>query len=104
MEKEENRKTDQEELESKNEKDFNAGANDSDYDGGHPQDASPQSDSQINSSEERLNREEASRSEDAANSFNAGGNDSDYDGGHPDDVSPSSKGSISSEHSNSKEE
>ncbi|TWT16049.1 hypothetical protein [Planomicrobium sp. CPCC 101079] len=104
MGKEENRKTDQEELESMNKKDFNAGGNDSDYDGGHPQDVSPQSGNQINSSEERLNREEASRSEDAANSFNAGGNDSDYDGGHPDDVSSDSKGSVSSEHSNTKED
>lgn len=85
------------------EKNFNTGGNDSDYDGGHPQDVSPQSDSQINSSEERLNREEESRSEDAANAFNAGGNDSDYDGGHPEDVSSESKGSINSEHSNSEE-
>ncbi|PSL34364.1 hypothetical protein B0H99_10991 [Planomicrobium soli] len=103
MGREEDRKMELEEEKS-NKKDFNAGGNDSDYDGGHPQDGSPHSDSQINSSEERLNREEEDRSEDAANSFNAGGNDSDYDGGHPNDVSPDSKGSINSEHANSEEE
>jgi len=102
MEKEGNQNLNREANEKENE--FNAGGNNSDYDGGHPSDVSPQSDSQINSTEERLNREEESRSEDAANSFNAGGNDSDYDGGHPDDVSPASEGSINSEHTNSKEQ
>lgn len=102
MGKEENHKGNYEDDASK--KEFNAGGNDSDYDGGHPQDVSPQSDSQINSNEERLNREEEERSGDAATAFNAGGNDSDYDGGHPDDVSPKSKGSIDFKQSNSKED
>ncbi|MGI2327960.1 hypothetical protein [Planococcus sp. YIM B11945] len=79
---------------------FNAGGNDSDYDGGHPNDVSSQSDGRINSSEERLNQEEESRDP----GFNAGGNDSDYDGGHPEDVFPESKGSINSKQTNSKED
>lgn len=56
---------------------FNAGGNDSDYDGGHPKDGSPKS-------KERTDATEQQRQEDSnGKSFNSGGNDSDYDGGHP---------------------
>lgn len=72
-----------EEVEKKEKKQqklrFNAGGNDSDYDGGHPGGFS-------------VEDEERSAAEDeGGGSFNAGGNDSDFDGGHPGEKFPSKK-------------
>ena len=69
---------------------FNAGGNNSDYDGGHPEDALAQ--------EHKNNEKQQEHSTDE--SFNAGGNDSDYDGGHPEDAKPESEGHISSKDKN----
>lgn len=72
-----------EELEMKKEKQqkprFNAGGNDSDYDGGHPGGFTVQDDGQSDAADE------------GGGSFNEGGNDSDYDGGHPGEKFPSKK-------------
>lgn len=67
---------------------FNAGGNDSDYDGGHPDDA--------------LNEEQKKEQQEyrAGKSYNSGGNDSDYDGGHPEDTEPESEGRIGSKDKN----
>lgn len=73
---------------SKSKKQYNAGENDSDYDGGHPEDALTE--------EPKEKQQEHS----ANDSYNAGGNDSDYDGGHPKDVDPESEGHISSKNKN----
>ncbi|WP_223640439.1 hypothetical protein [Planococcus sp. 4-30] len=69
-------------------KNFNAGGNDSDYDGGHPEDALSKQ------------QKEKQQKQQTGDSYNAGGNDSDYDGGHPEDVKPDSKGRIGSEDEN----
>lgn len=63
---------------------FNAGGNDSDYDGGHPGDAVAK----------KHKPNEKLREHSTGNSYNSGGNDSDYDGGHPEDVKPESEGRI----------
>ncbi|WP_033542404.1 hypothetical protein [Planococcus sp. CAU13] len=76
--------------------DFNAGGNDSDYDGGHPKDSQPDSDGRIDNGEEYARRQHG-KDEIDTSSFNAGGNDSDYDGGHPADSSSNSEGKIDSE-------
>lgn len=87
--------------ENNGEKDFNAGGNDSDYDGGQPKDVYPESEGRIDSGEENVNKrkENAPQSEEKP-SFNAGGNDSDYDGGHPKDVNSESEGRIDSSDKN----
>lgn len=69
-------------------KSFNAGGNDSDYDGGHPEDALSKK------------QKEKQQKQQTSDSYNAGGNDSDYDGGHPEDVKPGSKGRIGSKDEN----
>lgn len=84
MDNNKDRNVDPEKLEQQEKKQqtgvqFNAGNNDSDYDGGHPGESFSQD-------EERSSEENA---EDG--SFNAGQNDSDYDGGHPGDSSPAKK-------------
>lgn len=83
---EDSKVTDQDSNESANQ--FNAGGNDSDYDGGHPEDA--------------LNEEQKKEQQEykTGTSYNSGGNDSDYDGGHPGDVEPESKGHIGSKDEN----
>ena len=86
---------------SKEKTEFNAGGNDSDYDGGHPRDVSSDSSGRIHSGEEGMNRKEGA-DEESGNAFNAGGNDSDYDGGHPKDVSADSPGHIDSNQDNPK--
>lgn len=58
---------------------FNAGGNDSDYDGGHP--------GGFNADDE----EQSGSGDEGGGSFNAGGNDSDFDGGHPGEKFPSKK-------------
>jgi hypothetical protein len=78
--------TDTTSLEEK--KNFNTGGNDSDYDGGHPEDAL---------SREQKEKQQKHQTDD---SYNAGGNDSDYDGGHPEDVKPDSEGRIGSKDEN----
>ena len=80
---------------------FNAGGNDSDYDGGHPKDVFPESRGRIESPEEQQNQDQENPDESNSESFNSGGNDSDYDGGHPKDVFPESKGRIDSDSDNS---
>lgn len=67
---------------------FNAGGNDSDYDGGHPEDV--------------LNEEQKKEQQEykTGKSYNSGGNDSDYDGGHPGDVETESKGRVDSKEEN----
>lgn len=55
---------------------FNAGGNDSDYDGGHPG---------------GYEEEQSDADAEGSGSFNEGGNDSDYDGGHPGEKFPSKK-------------
>lgn len=70
------------------EKKFNAGGNNSDYDGGQPQDG-------IQGSEGRVDEKQATeKKEQQKKEFNAGGNDSDYDGGHPKDANKGSEGRI----------
>lgn len=76
--------------------DFNAGGNASDYDGGHPKDAHPDSEGRIVSEDDSLNSKKSGEERRDAKSFNTGGNDSDYDGGHPKDVSEDSPGHIDS--------
>lgn len=78
--------TDPNSIEEK--KSFNAGGNDSDYDGGHPEDALSKG------------QKEKQQKQQTGDSYNAGGNDSDYDGGHPEDVKPDSEGRIGSEDEN----
>lgn len=56
---------------------FNAGSNDSDYDGGHPE-GGPSKSGERNESSEQQERQDSN-----GKPFNSGGNDSDYDGGHP---------------------
>ena len=75
---------------------FNAGGNDSDYDGGHPGDASTQSEGRIRSEEEQARDKKDQEKNKQSNSFNSGGNDSDYDGGHPKDAGSDSEGRIDS--------
>ena len=69
-------------------KSFNAGENDSDYDGGHPEDAL---------SKEQKEKQQKRQTGD---SYNAGGNDSDYDGGHPENIKSDSEGRIGSKDEN----
>lgn len=64
-----------------NDRQFNAGGNESDYDGGHPGDASAQKNQPTKSQQEHS----------TGNSYNSGGNDSDYDGGHPKDANSKNK-------------
>ncbi|MFC4713286.1 hypothetical protein [Planococcus dechangensis] len=59
---------------------FNSGDNDSDYDGGHPQDAFSTSEDEAKSGNSKKKKDMKEKS------FNEGGNDSDYDGGHPKDA------------------
>ncbi|MBT2569444.1 hypothetical protein [Planococcus sp. ISL-110] len=61
---------------------FNAGRNDSDYDGGHPED--------VVAKDRKLKENQQEQS--TSDSFNSGGNDSDYDGGHPGDAKLKKKG------------
>ncbi|MDQ0428046.1 hypothetical protein QOZ98_000872 [Planomicrobium stackebrandtii] len=88
MGKEENEQQNSEKLKSASanssnkETHFNVGGNDSDYDGGHPEDASVQ-----NRKPDEMQQEDSTN-----DSYNSGGNDSDYDGGHPEDVHPKNKG------------
>lgn len=83
----------QEESGTSDNKDFNAGGNSSDYDGGHPEDSQPDSDGRIKNGEEYARRQHG-KDEIEERSFNAGGNASDYDGGHPEDSSSESEGKI----------
>ncbi len=69
---------------------FNAGENNSDYDGGHPEDTLAPENTNMEKQQEQSTNE----------SFNAGGNDSDYDGGHPEDAKPGSEGHIGSKNKN----
>lgn len=71
-------------------KDFNAGGNASDYDGGHPGDSHSETDDDLKSGEEYARRQHG-KDEIEDKSFNAGDNDSDYDGGHPKDGSNNNK-------------
>lgn len=64
---------------------FNAGGNDSDYDGGHPADRSSENAGSISSNSERKSRESEDKAKSKGKSFNRGGNESDFDGGHPED-------------------
>lgn len=88
MGKEENNQQNSEELESasvnssKKDTQFNAGGNDSDYDGGHPGDASAKKHKPIEKQQEHS----------TSNSYNSGENGSDYDGGHPEDANSKNKG------------
>lgn len=74
---------------------FNAGGNDSDYDGGHPKDSHPESEGRVDNGAEYARRQHG-KDEIDTSSFNEGGNDSDYDGGHPEDSTTNSKGKIDS--------
>lgn len=69
---------------------FNSGGNESDYDGGHPEESSVQADE----------NKQSQKNSPASNSYNSGGNDSDYDGGHPEDAKSENEGHISSEDKN----
>ena len=59
---------------------FNSGNNESDFDGGQPQDAFSTSENQVDSENQKKQKDKKEKS------FNEGGNDSDYDGGHPGDA------------------
>ncbi|OHX56379.1 hypothetical protein BB776_05100 [Planococcus salinarum] len=87
---------DQHDEKESTDKDFNAGGNASDYDGGHPKDSDPKSGGRINNGEEYARRQHG-KDEIEERSFNAGGNASDYDGGHPEDSSSDSEGHIDSD-------
>lgn len=71
-----------ESVSSKKHQQFNAGKNDSDYDGGHPDDALTK--------KHKPNEKQQEHS--TSNSYNSGKNDSDYDGGHPEDANRKNKG------------
>lgn len=81
---------------SSDDKDFNAGGNASDYDGGHPKDTEPESEGRIKNGEEYARRQEGVDEIDN-DSYNSGGNASDYDGGHPEDSSGNSEGKVDSD-------
>ncbi|MDN5709472.1 MAG: hypothetical protein L0G95_08535 [Planococcus sp. (in: firmicutes)] len=72
----------------KEDKQFNAGGNSSDYDGGQPQDSIPGSEGRVGETQGNEKKDQRKKA------FNAGGNDSDYDGGHPKDTKKDSEGRI----------
>lgn len=69
---------------STSDKKFNAGDNDSDYDGGHAGDTQSESGDHTKNGESYARRQHG-KDEIGDKSFNEGDNDSDYDGGHPKD-------------------
>ncbi len=90
MANEQNQRNDPENLEQKesSQSAFNAGGNDSDYDGGQPKDTSPGSEGRVDADSTEAEEKENKKS------FNSGGNDSDYDGGQPQDAQPGSEGRV----------
>lgn len=84
--KQEKRNPDPEKVEQKDENEFNAGGNSSDYDGGHLENNQVDEDDRIKNGEEYARRQHG-KDEIEDSTFNAGENASDYDGGHPNDDS-----------------